>query len=122
MEGNTLQITTPLETLIFTNVGPAPVQPLPPTATPEISQPLPITAVIDAPTEGQANQPITFDGSLSSSNVDVTTYTWNFGDDTSAEGATIEHSYTAAGSYDVILTVTDANGQSASASIVVTIQ
>jgi len=122
MEGDTLRITTILETLIFTNVGPSPEQPLPVTPTPEVSQPLPITAVINAPTEGQANQPITFDGSLSSSNVDITAYSWTFGDDTSAEGATVDHTYTAAGSYDVILTVTDANGQSASASFVLTIQ
>jgi len=122
LEGDTLRITTPLETLIFTNVGPAPEQPLPMTSTPEVSLPLPITAVINASTEGQVDQALTFDGSGSSSNVDITLYSWSFGDDTTAEGATIEHSYTAAGSYDVVLTVTDANGQSASASIVVSIQ
>jgi len=92
------------------------------TSTPEISQPLPITAVINAPTEGQSNQPITFDGSGSSSNVDIASYSWTFGDDTTGEGAVVEHSFTAAGNYDVILTVTDTNGQSASASIVVTVQ
>ncbi len=122
MEGDTLRITTPLETLFFTNVGPAPEQPLPVTSTPEISLPLPITAVINAPAEGQVAQAITFDGSGSSSNVDITSYSWSFGDDTTAEGAIIEHVYTVAGSYDVILTVSDTNGQSASASIVVTIQ
>jgi len=134
VDGNTLRITTTLETLVFTNVGPAPVQPLPPTltpeavlplpvtSTPEVSLPLPITAVISAPTEGQMAQPITFDGSLSSSNVDIASYSWTFGDGTTSEGVAIEHTYTTAGSYDVILTVTDTNGQSASASIVVTIQ
>jgi len=122
MEGNTLRITTTLETLIFTNVGPAPEQPLPPTSTPEVSLPLPITAVINAPIEGQATQAITFDGSGSSSNVNITSYSWSFGDDTSADGAVVEHTFATAGSYDVILTVTDANGQSASASIVVTIK
>jgi len=121
-EGDTLRITTPLETLIFSNTGPTAEQPLPVTSTPEISQPLPITAVINAPTEGQSNQPITFDGSGSSSNVDIASYSWTFGDDTTGEGAVVEHSFTAAGNYDVILTVTDTNGQSASASIVVTVQ
>ena len=134
MKGSTLEITTPLETLVFTNVGPAPVQPLPPTltpeavlplpmtSTPEVSLPLPITAVISAPTEGQAAQPIAFDGSLSSSNVDIASYSWTFGDGNVGEGAFIEHSFAAVGSYDVILTVTDTNGQSANASIVITIK
>ena len=119
IEGETLRITTNLETIVFTSVGPVAVQPLPP---PEVSLPLPIVAVINAPTEGQVAQAITFDGSGSSSNEDITTYSWTFGDGTTAEGAVIEHAYTTAGSYDVILTVTDANGQSANASINVTIQ
>jgi len=108
--------------LLFTNSGPTPEQPLPPTSTPEISQPLPLIAVINAPADGQVNQAISFDGTLSSSNVDITTYSWTFGDGTVAEGATIEHSFTTPGSYDVILTVTDANGQTADATVVITIQ
>ena len=125
MEGDTLRITTALETLVFSNVGPGPEQPLPtpgPTSTPEVSLPLPITAVINAPIEGKVNQANAFDGSGSSSNVAIATYSWTFGDGTTAEGAAIEHTYTTAGSYDVILTVTDANGQSANASIVITIK
>ena len=119
VEGETLRITTALETIVFTSVGPAPEQPLPP---PEIEQPLPITAVINAPLTGQVAQAIVFDGSGSSSNVEITTYSWTLGDGTVVEGPVIEHAYAAAGAYDVILTVTDANGQSASASLVITIQ
>jgi heat shock protein HslJ len=122
LEGDTLRITTPLETLIFTNVGPAPEQPLPPTSTPEVSIPLPITAVISAPTEGQVNQALTFDGSSSTANVDIASYAWTFSDGFTAEGAVIEHSFTEAGSYDVVLTVTDVDGNIADASIVVVIQ
>ena len=123
IEGSTLKITTDLETIVFTNVGPSPEQPLPPTSTPEASLPLPTPiAVINALTEGQVAQAITFDGSGSSSNAEITTYSWTFGDGVTADGAVIEHSFAAAGSYDVFLTVTDANGQSADASMVVTIK
>jgi heat shock protein HslJ len=123
VEGDTLRITTVLETIVYTNVGPAPVQPLPETPTPEASLPLPTpVAVISAPIEGQVAQAITFDGSGSSSNAEITTYSWTLGDGTTAEGAVIEHSFAAAGPYDVILTVTDANGESANASMVITIQ
>ena len=110
IEGDTLRITTVLETLVFSNAGP----------TAEL--PLPITAVINAPLEGQVDQPITFDGSTSSSNVDIASHTWDFGDGTIQEGAVIDHIYTTTGTFDVILTVVDANGKSATASIVVTIK
>ena len=110
IEGDTLRITTVLETLVFSNVGPV------------VELPLPITAVINAPLEGQVGQPITFDGSTSSSNVDLASYSWAFGDGIIQEGAVIEHTYATAGTYDVILTIVDANGKSANASIVVTIK
>jgi len=110
VEGDTLRITTALETIVFTNVGPAPVQPLP------------ITALINAPAEGSVDQALSFDASLSSSSAEITSYNWTFGDETSGEGVTIEHAYTTTGTYDVILTIVDASGQSATASIVVTIQ
>jgi heat shock protein HslJ len=119
LEGDTLRITTPQQTLFFNNVGPAPGQP---TATPDVSVDLPITAVISAPTEGQVDQALTFDGSASTASVDIASYAWTFSDGFTAEGAVIEHSFTEAGSYDVVLTVTDVDGNSADASIVVVIQ
>ena len=139
-EGSTLRITTALETIIFTNIGPAPVLPLPtpdststpevslplatpePTSAPEVSLPLPIVAIINAPIEGVENQAITFDGSLSSSNVEISSYSWTFGDATVSIDAIAEHTYFATGVYDVVLTVTDVNGQSADTSMVITIQ
>ncbi|TFD12071.1 PKD domain-containing protein [Cryobacterium sp. TMT1-2-2] len=42
----------------------------------------------------------------------ITSYAWNFGDDTTATGATATHSYATAGSYPVTLTVTDNSGAS----------
>jgi heat shock protein HslJ len=111
IEGDTLRITTNLETLYFTNSGPAPVQPLP------------VMAAIEAPEEGTAGELITFDGSGSTSDVEITAYQWDFGDGTEvAEGAVIEHAFEAAGVYEVTLTITDANGQTATASVEISIE
>ena len=38
------------------------------------------------------------------------TYSWDFGDGTTGTGQTATHSYNASGSYRVCLTITDANG------------
>jgi PKD repeat protein len=55
----------------------------------------------------------TFDGSASSdSDGTIVAYGWNFGDGTVAPGPTATHSYSAAGSFTVILTVTDNGGMS----------
>ncbi|MCA9739434.1 MAG: PKD domain-containing protein [Gemmatimonadetes bacterium] len=58
-----------------------------------------------------------FDGAASSdSDGTVASYAWTFGDGTSAAGATATHAYAAAGSFDVVLTVTDNGGASGSTS------
>jgi len=49
-----------------------------------------------------------FDASASTGS--PTTYQWNFGDGTSATGASASHTYAAAGTYPVTLTVTGSNG------------
>jgi len=109
IEGDTLRITTNMETLYFGS-GPVPVQPLP------------LMAVIEASSEGQVDVLITFDGSGSTSDVEITSYKWDFGDETEpASGAVVEHGYNAAGVYDVTLTITDANGQTATATAQITI-
>ena len=110
IEGNTLRITTNLETLYFSS-GPTPVQPLP------------IMAVINAPSEGPAGELITFDGSESTSDVEIVSYQWDFGNGSDpAEGEAVEHVYQEAGTYEVVLTITDANNQTATASMQITIQ
>lgn len=69
-----------------------------------------ILPVADAggPYKGVVNSPITFDGS-GSSDADgaIVSYLWNFGDSTTGTGVSPTHSYTIAGNYTVILTVTD---------------
>jgi subtilisin family serine protease len=49
----------------------------------------------------------------------IVDYQWSFGDGTSAETATVEHTYAASGAYQVNLTVTDNDGFSDSASVIV---
>jgi VCBS repeat-containing protein len=68
------------------------------------------TANPGGPYLGVINTAIPFDGSLSSDpENDPLTYAWDFGDGDggTATGATPAHSYTAAGIYDVCLTVND---------------
>ncbi len=67
---------------------------------------------------------VRFDGSTSTGGLGavITSYAWDFGDNTSGTGVTATHQYTAAGSYQARLTVTDSNGissQSAPQSVVV---
>lgn len=64
----------------------------------------------------------TFDGSASSdADGPVATWAWDLGDGTTADGATVEHTYAAAGTYPVVLTVTDGEGRTAQATADVTV-
>lgn len=65
------------------------------------------TAIISAPNSGSANTSISFDGSGSTDDVGVVTYSWDFGDGTTGNSATVQHTYTAANAYTVTLTVSD---------------
>lgn len=53
-----------------------------------------------------------FDGTLSTDNLKIVKYEWDFGDGERAHGARVEHIYTKAGSYSVTLTVYDRAGNS----------
>jgi PKD repeat protein len=52
---------------------------------------------------------------------DTLAYTWDFGDGSSALGASVNHSYVDEGSYNAALTVTDGDGGTASAAAVITV-
>ena len=66
---------------------------------------------------GKAQSAVRFSGSAHDSNKPhaVFTYTWNFGDGTSATGASPLHTYSLDGIYNVTLTAKESNGSSAQA-------
>ena len=65
---------------------------------------------------------VTFNASLSSDNVDIVTYEWNFGDETTLQtGITTTHIYTKVGTYVVTLTVKDAAENADTDSLIVTV-
>ena len=74
---------------------------------------LPVAQLTATPTSGMAPLAVAFDGSTSY-DLDgaIVTYQWEFGDGTTATGATASHSYQA-GNYTVRLTVTSSDGGTA---------
>lgn len=78
------------------------------TITDDMPHNMPPVADANGPYQGVTHQPISFNGS-NSSDLDgqIVSYEWNFGDDNVATGAMPLHTYAAAGTYTVTLTVTD---------------
>jgi immune inhibitor A len=74
----------------------------------------PPTVVIQAkPSSGNTSANFKFDGSLSTDDStprEQLTYAWDFGDGTTATGSSVRHKFAVAGTYNVKLTVTDADG------------
>jgi nucleoid-associated protein YgaU len=65
-------------------------------------------AVISGPTSGLVGQSLSFSGADSSDpDGRIVSYVWNFGDGATGSGVNVTHSYKAAGTYKVTLTVTD---------------
>ena len=69
--------------------------------------------------EGQS---LFFDASASTDNVGVTSYRWDFGDNSSSSAAAASHVYTRPGKYSASLTVMDAAGNSATSTFTVTVR
>ena len=81
-----------------------------PANTPPIARPT-------GPYNGISGTPVVFNGSTSTdADGTISAYAWSFGDGGTASGATPSHTYTAAASYTVTLTVTDNTGATNSAS------
>ncbi|WP_210480609.1 PKD domain-containing protein [Naasia sp. SYSU D00948] len=69
-----------------------------------------------------SNLGVTVNGSTSSdSDGSIASHTWTFGDGNSGTGATTAHTYAAAGTYDITLTVTDDDGATTALTKAVTV-
>ena len=81
------------------------------------------TADISAtPTSGEAPLTVSFDGSGSSdADGSITNYSWSFGDGSGANGAVVGHTYTSAGQFTAVLTVTDDGDAMDSATVTITV-
>ncbi len=88
-----------------------------PTATPTVVAPP--AAIISGPSQVTAGVSAVFDGSSSSPIGGIASYSWNFGDGGSANGATVNHVFAQAGQYVVSLQVSNTAGQSNQATLVV---
>jgi len=79
--------------------------------------PEPPSAIISSSTAlGDAPLLVRFDGSSSTAHLgQIISYAWDFGDGSTAEGATAAHTYAEPGNYQAVLTVNDETGLSAEA-------
>ncbi len=83
--------------------------------------PPPLTAGFTfSPASPVINQSVTFNAAVSGGTAPYT-FSWNFGDTGTGAGNPANHSYASAASFTVILTVTDANAMTATATRVVTV-
>ncbi|MGB1252385.1 MAG: PKD domain-containing protein [Candidatus Promineifilaceae bacterium] len=91
------------------------------TCTLELSGTAPVANLSANPTSGTAPLTVSFDASGSSdADGSIVSYAWEFGNGSTASGATVSHTYVNAGVYDVTLTVTDDSGRSDTASTTIT--
>ncbi len=68
----------------------------------------PVASFTTSVTSGDAPLTVQFDATASSDpDADALTYSWNFGDNSTATGSAISHLFAQAGTYQVILTVSD---------------
>ena len=74
----------------------------------------PVPQFFFSPTSPREGDAVLFDGSGSSDDGSIASFGWNFGDGSSGGGSRQTHRYQLAGTYNVVLTVTDDRGSSAS--------
>jgi PKD repeat protein len=84
---------------------------------------LPTAVIVTSPASPVIGQAINFNASTSvpAPGRSIRSYGWNFGDGSTGGGAQIAHAYTIAGTYTVILTVTDDVGRVATATQTITV-
>jgi peroxiredoxin len=82
----------------------------------------PIASFTRTPYSGTSPLSVFFDAAASyDPDGVITSYTWQFGDESTGEGVSVNHTYEAPGSYDARLTITDEHGATASTTRSVTV-
>ncbi|WP_400073592.1 PKD domain-containing protein [Zobellia russellii] len=80
------------------------------------------TAVAKASvTSGEAPLKVTFDGKESSDDIGVTSYLWDFKDGDKGSSSSTSHTFTKAGTYEVVLTVRDKDGLEDTDTVTITV-
>jgi glucose/arabinose dehydrogenase len=80
----------------------------------------PLASFTRTPNSGAVPMRVTFDASASSDpDGDALSYSWNFGDGTTGSGKTTQKTYSSAGKFRVVLTVTDSKGATAAKALYV---
>ncbi|MBU4349414.1 PKD domain-containing protein, partial [bacterium] len=89
--------------------------------TPGISQDTLNAVITISSTSGEAPLEVTFDASESSAAQwnEIVSYEWDFGDGKTGEGETVQHGFDSAGSYTVILTISDNKGAVDTSSVII---
>ena len=77
----------------------------------------PPQAVIKAVPQSQVGQVVVFDGAASTGQEPLVSWRWEFGDNATASGTVVQHTYGAVGTFTVRLTVTDQRGKTGSSSV-----
>jgi len=74
---------------------------------------LPVATIVTSPASPIVGQTINFNASTSrpAPGRTIRSYEWDFGDGTTGSGANVQHTYATAGTYVVVLTVTDDAGR-----------
>ena len=81
---------------------------------------VPIAAAIATPASGSLETTFSFDASASrDSDGEIVSYLWDFGDGSTASGPSASHRFASAGSFNVVVTITDDRGATAQKALMV---
>jgi len=89
--------------------GPNPIPP----AEPPVNE-NPVAKFTFTPASGDVSLLVNYDANTSTDDGSISSYAWVFGDGNTGTGVTPSHTYTVAGNYDIVLTVTDNDGATSS--------
>ncbi|MFQ5885412.1 MAG: PKD domain-containing protein, partial [Thermoplasmata archaeon] len=73
-------------------------------------------------TSAEVGDTITFEASANDPDMDTLTYDWDFDDDSTDSGASVTHSFSEVGTYDVSVTASDGKGGTSTNSVTITIE